>query len=141
MLLISCFSFAQSKSNFLSFSSMKKSFNNTLYYCDRDDDYYINDTLYLNSSTSFFTCQKYISWNFLSKKKVGISSMRYIEGTHGVVEGRPLEQNKIFKYRIKKFENETYVLFYQKRKLVEKFKIIDIQSSGIIELFLVRVNN
>lgn len=120
---------------------MKKSFNNTLYYCDRDEDYYVNDTLYLNSSTSFFNCQKYIYWDFLSKKKIGISSMRYIEGTHGVIEGKPLEENKIFKYKIRKFDNESYLLFYQKRKLVEKFKIIDIQSSGIFELFLVRVNN
>ena len=132
VLLISSLNHAQTKSDFktefISFIKSQDEFGSILYYGNKNEDYHSKDTLVLSNNTSFFNDFKaFITWSFLSKKTLGISSMHYVEGTHGMIAAKVLEEKNIYQYKIKKIKNESFLIFYQNRKLVEKFKIIDFE--------------
>jgi len=144
ILLISSLNHAQTKSvfktEFYSFIKSQDEFGSILYYGHKNEDYRSNDTLVLSNNTTFFNdCKAFITWDFLSKKTLGISSVRYVEGTHSMISSKVIEVKNIYHYKIKKIKNETFLMFYRNRKLIEKFKIIDFEYKPFFfQMVLVR---
>lgn len=77
----------------------------------------------------------------MSKKDLGISSMRYVENTHSMIEAKALEEKNIYQYKIKNIKEQSFLMFYREQNLVEKFKIIDINYSGFFEMILIRIKD